>query len=576
MSASLFFTFGVILEGAGYVLACRAVWQLFLLLSKRPEVDRGAATRKLAVNAAAAAISLILASVITSRVSHGLSIPLVWWVMPFCAWVVVFAQVMFWVNIAQGVFALAPEERRRKGKTAFGWLLTSLVGIVWYRHDPENTISVLKGSIPLSVTTFLVLVLLVVACIAAMALTTEMGAQRKLAKGVVNQLLLLAGSVVFGIPLLFLLITSFKEDRDMSSPNGIVWIPHVQRTVDYIDPKNTVYETQHEGKTVQATISSKSPNGTATLEVVKPPAIQGLIFDAPVSQLKPVAQQVPIVTATIDGVHATAMVLEQTEDGNDRLQAISPPSVKGKQATVTMDQVDPVRDAGLRWQNYTEALNYLPPDTDYGLVFLRNTLVVAVLSVIGTILSSSLAAYAFARMRFPGREAIFGMFLATMMLPAAVTMLPQFLIYRDLGWVDTLLPLWVPAFFGSALNIFLLRQFFRTVPMELEDAAKIDGCSYLKTFWTVMLPQIKPALAVIGVTTFMSGWNNFMTPLIYINTETKLPISYALQLFNGDRGDEPGLLMAFVMLTSIPVLLLFFFAQRWFIEGVSWSGLGGK
>jgi multiple sugar transport system permease protein len=163
-----------------------------------------------------------------------------------------------------------------------------------------------------------------------------------------------------------------------------------------------------------------------------------------------------------------------------------------------------------------------------------------------------------------------------MMLPGAVTMLPTFLIFRGLGWIDTLYPLWVPAFFASAFNVFMLRQFFLGIPQELEDAAKIDGASHLRTFWTVMLPQIKPALTVVSIWTFMGAWNSFMGPLIYLNSPEKMPIAYALQLFSGDRAGEPGLMMAFATMTMIPVLALFAFAQRYFIEGVTLSGLGGR
>ncbi|RYG39616.1 carbohydrate ABC transporter permease, partial [bacterium] len=148
--------------------------------------------------------------------------------------------------------------------------------------------------------------------------------------------------------------------------------------------------------------------------------------------------------------------------------------------------------------------------------------------------------------------------------------------FRSVGWIDTLYPLWVPAFFGSAFNVFLLRQFFMQIPMELEDAAKIDGCGYLTTFWRIMMPQIKPALTVIAIWTFMGAWNNFMGPLIYLNSPENMPLSYALQLFQGDRGGEPGLLMAFSTMTLAPVLALFFFTQRYFIEGVTLSGLGGR
>jgi len=211
-----------------------------------------------------------------------------------------------------------------------------------------------------------------------------------------------------------------------------------------------------------------------------------------------------------------------------------------------------------------------------GLVYLKNTLILVILSVVGTILSSSIVAYAFSRLKFPGRDLLFGLLLATMMLPGAVTLLPQFLIFRSLGWIDSLYPLWVPAFFASAFNVFLLRQFFKGIPMELEDAAKIDGCSYFRSFWNIMLPQIKPALAVIAIWTVLGAWNNFMGPLIYVNSPENMPISYALQLFHGDRSGEPGYLMAFATLTILPVLALFFFAQKYFIEGVTLSGMGGR
>lgn len=218
----------------------------------------------------------------------------------------------------------------------------------------------------------------------------------------------------------------------------------------------------------------------------------------------------------------------------------------------------------------------LPVETSRGLVFLKNTLIIVILNVIGTLISSSIVAYAFARLRFPGKGALFLVLLSTMMLPAAVTLIPTFLIFRWLGWIDTLKPLWVPAFLGSAFNIFLLRQFFMSIPAELEDAAKIDGCTYLRTFWQVMLPQIKPALAVIAIWTFMAAWNNFMGPLIYINSPENMPISYAVQLFQSDRSGEPGLLMAFATMAMLPVLAVFFVAQKYFIEGVTLSGLGGR
>ena len=208
------------------------------------------------------------------------------------------------------------------------------------------------------------------------------------------------------------------------------------------------------------------------------------------------------------------------------------------------------------WRNYPDALQFLPPGSGYGLLNLGNTLVIAVMSVLGTVLSSSFVAYGFARMRWPGKDWLFGVLLATMMLPDAVTMMPRFLIFRELHWIDTLLPLWVPSFFASAFSVFLLRQFFMGIPQELEDAAKIDGCGPFTTWWRVMMPLVKPALAAVTIMTFLGAWKDFLGPLIYISSPEKMPLSYVLQLYNAAHGGEPGLLMAATTLVVLPVIVL--------------------
>ena len=186
-----------------------------------------------------------------------------------------------------------------------------------------------------------------------------------------------------------------------------------------------------------------------------------------------------------------------------------------------------------------------------------------------------MVAYGFSRLRFPGRDVLFLGLLGTMMLPSAVTMMPVFMIFRYIGWVDTLKPLWVPAFFGAPYYIFLLRQFFMTIPTELEDAAKIDGCSYFTIYWRIMLPQIKPALAALTIMAFMASWNDFRGPLIYISSPEKETLAYALQLFQTAHGSEPALLMAASTIVILPVLALFFFTQRYFIQGITLTGIKG-
>ena len=202
-------------------------------------------------------------------------------------------------------------------------------------------------------------------------------------------------------------------------------------------------------------------------------------------------------------------MMKEFDTGESRVQITKPAAVAGQSFVCDKTDLTEVRHIAPVWKNYPDALKFLPPETHYGLVFLKNTLLVSVLSILGTLLSSSMVAYSFARLRWPGRDALFMVLLATMMLPEAVTMMPLFLIFRSLGWIDTLKPLWVPSFFGSAFNIFLLRQFFMGIPTELEDAASIDGCSYYGIFWRIMLPQIKPALAAMTIMAFMGAWNNF-------------------------------------------------------------------
>jgi len=233
----------------------------------------------------------------------------------------------------------------------------------------------------------------------------------------------------------------------------------------------------------------------------------------------------------------------------------------------------------VRWDNYPRSLEFLekalPVGTMYGLRFVGNTLYVTALSLVAVLFSSSLVAYSFARLRWPGRDALFVVLLATMMLPAAVTMIPTFLIYKQLGWVDTLRPLWFGGLFGGAFNVFLLRQFFLTIPGDLEDAAKIDGCSYFTIYWRIMLPLIKPALAALAILHFMGSWNDFMGPLIYISSPELMTGSYALQLFRSAHTAEWALLTAAATLWTIPVLVLFFCTQRYFIQGITLTGIKG-
>ncbi|MFW6163477.1 MAG: ABC transporter permease subunit [Planctomycetota bacterium] len=220
--------------------------------------------------------------------------------------------------------------------------------------------------------------------------------------------------------------------------------------------------------------------------------------------------------------------------------------------------------------NFRWAFKYMP--------FWRYTAVsffLCAMNIIGQLLGSSLAAYAFARLRWPGRDFCFLLLLGTLMLPPAVTMVPAFLIFKHLGWYNTLLVLWVPAFCGTPFNIFLLRQFMRGIPTDLEDAAKIDGCSYLGVYRHVILPSIRPALAAIAIFTFMATWNNFMGPLIFLNDQSKYPLALGIFGLQTVAGDNFGLIMAASALMALPVVVVFFFCQRYFIQGITLTGMKG-
>ena len=225
----------------------------------------------------------------------------------------------------------------------------------------------------------------------------------------------------------------------------------------------------------------------------------------------------------------------------------------------------------VRWSNYPEALTTLP----FGL-YVKNTLVITVLNMVGILLSSSLCAYGFARLRFPGRDLIFMVLLSTLMLPYAVTMIPSYIIFKYLGWIDTYYPLIVPNWFGGGIfNIFLLRQFFRTIPVELSEAARIDGASEFRIYWQIILPLARPALTVVAIFTFLNNWNDFIGPLIYLSSPEKYTVALGLATFKGLYATQWQYLMAASTVMILPVIALFFLAQRYFVQGIVLTGLKG-
>lgn len=220
--------------------------------------------------------------------------------------------------------------------------------------------------------------------------------------------------------------------------------------------------------------------------------------------------------------------------------------------------------------NYRRPFDVLPMKT-----FFKNTMITVLAGVIGVPLSSSLVAYGFARFRAPGSTVLFMVLLTTMMLPGQVTLIPTFMLFRRLGWYDTLLPLTVPCFLGSAFYIFLLRQFFTGISKDVEEAAIIDGCGTLRVWWQILLPMTKPALATVVVFEFLGKWNDFFGPLIYLETLDKFTLALGMRMFQSDFIIEYGPIMALATLLMLPCVLLFFFTSRYFIQGISLTGSKG-
>jgi len=228
----------------------------------------------------------------------------------------------------------------------------------------------------------------------------------------------------------------------------------------------------------------------------------------------------------------------------------------------------------IEWGNYRQALTTLP----FALYF-KNTMVIASISLVAAAISSSIVAYGFARLDFPGRDALFLVMLATLMIPGHVTLVPRYILFNWLGLVDTIVPLVAQAFFGSPVYVFLLRQFFLTIPMEMDEAALIDGCSKWGILWRIILPQALPAIGIVAIFSFLFHWNAFLGPLIYLNDPEKFTLAIGLNSFRfmPDSAGEPmqHLLMAASVMSTLPLIVLFFSAQQYFVQGIALTGIKG-
>jgi multiple sugar transport system permease protein len=550
--------------GLAYILKTSAFWIGSILLARSIWF---LARRSLSWRSAVLAVVFLGLSAALPGIGSGsdafLKLPAVLPILP-TEYLLLIPSALFSLSQAITASIAIGRERKNAFNGLFGGTILSIV--VWNQARQSPTkVDWRGGVINVSMGQALVFLALALCGIFAIAAITRkaesLNATRNMARGAG----LLLGSLVFGLPLVWMLITSFREDGEINAGNGVRWIPVIQVREPYLDSLQPYYSIHTESQDYEGVVLSTQSNGDKVIDIRRPLAQIGQTVTVPLSSMKQIPEMKPMVTIQGPTGSHRALDLETLLDGRHRLHVLDE-GPSASDLVVESSKISPVQERGLRIANYSDSIEFLPPETLHGLIFVRNTLIILALSVIGAVMSSSIVAFAMARLRFPAKKFFFGLLLSTMMLPAAVTMMPQFLIFRNLGWVDTLKPMWVPAFFGSAFNIFMLRQFFASIPKELEEAASIDGCSIPRIFWSVALPQIIPALATIALWTAIGAWNNFTGPLIYISSPENMPISYAVQLFQGARSNEPGLLMAFVTMSVIPVVLLFLFAQRYFIQ----------
>lgn len=222
------------------------------------------------------------------------------------------------------------------------------------------------------------------------------------------------------------------------------------------------------------------------------------------------------------------------------------------------------------WANFVELFTVAP-----FLTYTINTIIITVFGVFGSVVSSAAAAYGFARFRFRGRNALFLVMLSTMMVPIWVTIVPSYVVFSEIGWIDTYLPILVPAFFAAPFNTFLLRQFFLGIPLELDEAAKLDGAGSIRIFFTIILPLAKPALLIVGLFSFLLYWNEYMGPLIFLQSQDKFPLSLGISNFVSSQSQDFPMMMAAAMFAMIPCVLLFAVAQKQFIQGIVVTGVKG-
>lgn len=405
-------------------------------------------------------------------------------------------------------------------------------------------------------------------------------ASKKRQEGVVSLILYFvacAGALVFVIPLVWMIVTSLKTPDDIFTipPK---WIPVAEVNLNYEpqiksakEGKLKITKGDDDGKILTVDTFSHVIPAVAKIKVkdkamiAKGQVIAELPAEGIVSISQSTSKDKSIVLKIVDQQTGLIIKTYNIPSGSKLLVK------EGQKVRTPMK----LADIGPQWINYAKAWKPEALDEDFNR-YLMNTLIITILGIVGVLLSSTFVAYGFARFKFPGRDIMFLIMISTMMIPVQVTMIPTFILFKYLGWIDTFAPLIVPTFFGGgAFNIFLMRQFFMTIPYELDDAAKIDGCNYLQIFWIILMPLVKPALATTAIFGFVYNWNDFLNPLIYLNSTSNYTLALGLQTFTTMYGTDYNLMMAASTIVLLPILVIFFFGQRFFIEGVATSGLKG-
>jgi multiple sugar transport system permease protein len=370
------------------------------------------------------------------------------------------------------------------------------------------------------------------------------------------------GSILFLFPLVWMFITSLKPiEQTMDNPP--TWVPRAYTVMIDGEPVDVTLTREVTQPSLWVTKAPGQPPIVVPREGYSPAPGVEILKEIPVgwwlvterSATKVITA--PLRTAVLPRSEIESHVAPRWENYPVALRSMGGMSVEGAEGSVQERAFNPETDATF-------------------LTFLSNTIIVCTFGVLGTVLSNALIAYGFARLHWRGRDAFFAVTLATMMVPFPVLMVPLYGVFKELGWIGTLLPLWVPSWFGSAFNIFLMRQFFRTIPEELSEAARIDGASEWRIFWRIILPLSRPVLAVAALFHFLYAWNDFLGPLLYLTRKPTFTLALGLQNFQSQHGGvQWHHLMAASMVTVVPVILLFFFTQKTFVRGIATTGSKG-